>query len=424
MELLTTPVYGSGVPKALRASEDAVTVSGRRRPRLSGVTRRVALLLTALAAVCWAFSVAWLWLSWDVEIPATSWGFRGFGLLNGIAFTAVGGIVAIRQPKNVIGGLLLANGVAWSLTELEFEYAVYAVAGRPEPLAAGVLAAWLCSWQWTISVGFYPATVVLFPDGRLSSLGRRAVVLATSVVTMLLAFQFAFRPGPLQLAAFLDNPVTPVPESVVVAAGVAALALTVPMGLGTIALLVRRFRRSRGVEREQLKWLAYAALPLVALGPLSAIVPGKPIQILSAIGQLAVPVAIAVAVLRYRLYDIDVLINRTLVYGTLSATLAATYAATVLLLGALLRPLTSGSEVSVAVSTLATLAVVQPLRRRIQGAVDRRFYRSRYDAVRTLDAFSVRLRDEVDLDAVRADLVAAVRDTVQPAHASLWLRAE
>jgi hypothetical protein len=137
---------------------------------------------------------------------------------------------------------------------------------------------------------------------------------------------------------------------------------------------------------------------------------------------LLVPVAVGVAVLRYRLYDIDLLINRTLVYGTLSATLIAIYVATVILVGAALRAFTSGSEFAVAVSTLATLALVQPLRRRIQEAVDRRFYRSRYDATRTLDAFSVRLRDEVDLDAVRGGLLDAVRETVQPAHASVWLR--
>jgi hypothetical protein len=138
--------------------------------------------------------------------------------------------------------------------------------------------------------------------------------------------------------------------------------------------------------------------------------------------QLALPAAVAIAVLRYRLYDIDVLINRSLVYGALSATLAATYFATVVLFQTVLRPVVSGSELAVAVSTLATLALAQPLRRRIQDAVDRRFSRSRYDAARTLDDFGVRLRDEVDLDAVRAELVDAVQQTVHPAHASVWLR--
>jgi hypothetical protein len=137
---------------------------------------------------------------------------------------------------------------------------------------------------------------------------------------------------------------------------------------------------------------------------------------------MTMPVAIGIAILRYRLYDIDVLINRALVYGTTSAGIAIAFFAGIVVLQALLRPVTSGSEVAVAISTLASVVLFQPLRSRVQSAVDRRFYRSRYDAARTLDAFSVRLRDEVDLDAVRADLVRAVHETVQPAHASVWLR--
>jgi hypothetical protein len=163
-------------------------------------------------------------------------------------------------------------------------------------------------------------------------------------------------------------------------------------------------------------------VPLVAAGFVSAVVPDKLGQILFVFLLLSVPVAVGVAVLRYRLYEINVLINRTLVYGTLTATLIMTYVATVVLFGAILRTFTSGSELAVAVSTLATLALVQPLRRRIQKAVDRRVYRSRYDAARTLDAFNVQLRDQVDLDAVRGGLLDAVHDTVQPSQASLWLR--
>jgi len=314
--------------------------------------------------------------------------------------------------------------VLWSIIEAEFEYAVYAVAGRATPLPGGVLAAWLCSWEWTIVVGVYPVLLVLFPDGRLSTPARRAVVAVAALVTALLAIQFAFRPGPLQLTAFIDNPFTPVPQAALDVVGFAALVLTFPMVLAAAGMLVQRFRRSVGVERQQLKWLAYAAVPVVVLGPLSAVVPGKPIQILGSIIQLTMPVAIGVAVLRYRLYDIDVLINRTLVYGATTAGIAVAFVAGIVLLQAILRPLTSGSEIAVAASTLVSIALFQPLRGRMQRAVDRRFYRSRYDAARTLDDFSVRLRDQVALDAVRADLLDAVRETVQPANASLWLRTE
>ncbi len=384
--------------------------------------RPVAIAFAAGSAVLCAIAAVFLGLSFDASIGEGSWGFRGFGLINGIAFTMIGAIVAIRRPSNLIGRFLLASGVLWALTELEFEYAVYAIAGRPTPLPGGMFLAWLGSWEWTVNVGLYPVLFVIFPDGRISTPARRAVIAASAVVTALLAFDFAFRPGPLQLNAFVENPFTPVPRDVIDAANIASLAITFPMVIVAAGILIRRFRRSVGVEREQLKWLAFAAVPVVLIGPLSGIVPGKPIQVLGSLVQLALPAAIGIAVLRYRLYDIDVLINRSLVYGALSAVLAATYFGTVVLCQALLRPLVGGSELAVAVSTLVTLALVQPLRRRIEDAVDRRFYRSRYDAARTLDAFNVRLRDEVDLDAVRTELVSAVRDTVQPAHASVWLR--
>jgi len=386
--------------------------------------RRTALSLVAISAVVWAISLAWLLLSLDAPTGEASWGFRGFGLINAIGFTTIGTIVALRRPSSVIGWFLLANGLLWSITEFDLEYAVQAIVGRPSPLPGGMFAAWLCSWQWTINVGLYPILFVIFPDGRISTPARRAVVAASVVVTALLALEMAFRPGPLQVAGFVDNPFTPLPPAAIDVLSTAVLVITFPMLLTAAGMIVQRFRRSVGIERQQLKWLAYAAVPVVLLGPLSAVVPGKPIQVLSSIVQLTMPAAIAIAVLRYRLYDIDVLINRSLVYGALTAVLAASYFAIVVVLQALLRPVVSGSELAVAVSTLATLALAQPLRRRIQDAVDRRFYRSRYDASRTLDAFSVRLRDEVDLDAVRSDLIDAVEHTVQPAHASVWLRGQ
>jgi hypothetical protein len=210
----------------------------------------------------------------------------------------------------------------------------------------------------------------------------------------------------------------------------------VPLIAGSViaaAQLVVRYRTAGAQEREQIKWLALPLIVLIVaiIATVATLVLGVPpdlgvnsaaISSLYAIVEFALPVCMAIAILRYRLYDIDVLINRALVYGATTAGIAAAFFAGIILLQALLRPITGGSEAAVAVSTLACLALFQPLRRRVQDAVDRRFYRSRYDAARTLDAFSVRLRDEVDLDAVRGELVAAVRDTVQPAHASVWLR--
>jgi hypothetical protein len=193
------------------------------------------------------------------------------------------------------------------------------------------------------------------------------------------------------------------------------------------AALVVRFRRSRGVERQQLKWLTYtAAVVFVVLLPLGFLAPrgfaAEAAEALSIIGVGLLPVAIGVAVMRYRLYDIDVIIRRTLIYAALSATLLAAYVGGVALLQTLLAPLTAGSGVAVAISTLAVVALFQPLRRRIQSAVDRRFYRRRYDAVWTLDSFAVRCRDEIDLKALQAELIRTVEQTLQPAYVSLWTR--
>jgi hypothetical protein len=221
-------------------------------------------------------------------------------------------------------------------------------------------------------------------------------------------------------------------------AGLLALIGSTAMGMRA---LIRRFHRSTGVERQQLKWFVFVgtivgvtlALTYVVLGVAFYTANGEDVfaeppllvrltVLVNIASFVLIPPALAIAILRYRLYDVDVLINRALVYGTTSAGIAIAFFAGIVVLQTILRPLTNGSEIAVAASTLASVALVQPLRTRMQDAVDRRFYRSRYDAVRTLDAFSVRLRDQVALDAVRADLLAAVRDTVQPAHAGVWLR--
>ena len=208
----------------------------------------------------------------------------------------------------------------------------------------------------------------------------------------------------------------------------AASAVNIALALTLIApvALVVRFRRSRGVEREQLKWLTYTAAITFGLGLIASFSPRGAIASLAqgavtvAFGLL--PVAIGVAVTRYRLYDVELLIRRTLIYATVSGLLAATYIGGVALFQFVLAPFTAGSPIAVVVSTLAVVALFQPLRRGIQSAVDRRFYRRRYDAVRTLDAFSSRMRDEIDLEALERELIGAVRETVQPAHANVWLR--
>jgi hypothetical protein len=197
--------------------------------------------------------------------------------------------------------------------------------------------------------------------------------------------------------------------------------------VGAGASLIVRYRRARTEERLQLKWVVYAGCAALVMVLVSVFLFTQPQPLRSlfqpfTLAPLLIPIAAAIAILRYRLYDIDLVIERTLVYGAVSATLAATYIAAVVLLQALLRPVTGGSEVAIALSTLLVVALFQPIRRRAQDAVDRRFYRARYDAARTIDAFSARLRGDVELDSVRADLIAVIHETIHPAHASVWLR--
>jgi hypothetical protein len=336
-----------------------------------------------------------------------------------LAFATMGALIASRRPGNPIGWILLGAGASYAIGGL-------AIDDSPGGSSLPPLVMWLGTWVWMAGIG--PAAtfgLLLFPDGRLPSPRWRPVAWLAATANVLTIAGIALAPGPFE-DDVVENPLgleaaPGLPDAM---ATVGAVALAGAL-VGSIASLFVRFRRARSVEREQLKWLTYAgALVGVALSGafvLEAIVVRDTVDLTNTIVSLAlaaVPGAMGIAILRHRLYDIDVVINRTLVYGALTATLAAAYLTLVLLAGLAVGE----SDLAIAASTLAVAALFRPARARIQAAVDRRFYRRRYDAARTLDAFGGRLREQLDLDALGADLRGVVQDTVQPAHVSLWMR--
>jgi hypothetical protein len=343
-----------------------------------------------------------------------------------LAFAVVGGLVASRQPRNPVGWLLLAVAVCMTVQLVGESYARYALITAPGSLLDGLYAAWV-QWIWFGVVAILAIFLPLyFPTGRLLSPRWRPFVWAGIAYLSLAVIGNALQPGPQEWLAGLKpmrNPVVFLPSAkplLDLLLALSALGL-LPGICGAIAALVVRFRRSRGIERQQLKWFTYAA----ALAPLPflvyEVVPGV-FQLLLALILPLVPISVGIAILRYRLYEIDRIINRTLVYGLLTAILGLCYVA-----GSLLFVLVAGVGADppswlVAAATLAAAAVFRPARRRIQAAVDRRFNRRRYNAAKTIEAFSARLRDELDLDTLSAELLAVVDQTVEPTRASLWLR--
>ena len=359
--------------------------------------------------------------SWSLEPDASGFVFLPFAL--------VGALILWRKPRNTIGWLLSATAVSAGLGSFAQQYALYGIVttGGPHPLVG--LAAWLASWVWGVLLGSLLLLTFLFPTGRPVTPGWTPVVSTCVGVICVNTIVSAFSPSTafaLSWRGFhpeLTNPLglealRSIQEAFRDKSGWALLLL---LGIALVSVIAR-FRRASGIESQQMKWgLGGFSVFLLSLAVGRALT-GSAYDMAAAIAVGAIPASIGIAVLRHRLYDIDLLIKRTLVYGATSGAIAVTLFAGIVALQAILRPLTSGSELAIAASTLVSFALFQPIRRRVQSAVDRRFDRSRYDAVRTLDTFAVRLRDEVDLDAVRTDLLGAVRETMAPVHASLWLR--
>jgi hypothetical protein len=411
---------------------------------------RLAWSLAALSMAMFLATVALFVLVRSAHIPSgSSSGRTVIDLLVSIpilAFPIVGAMIASRRPRNAIGWICLADGLLWMLLGLFDYYSVYGLA-KPGSVPFPAAMAGLSLWLWVPTVGLLAIyLVLLFPDGRLQSRGWRVLAWLSGAVIVLASVSSGLTPGPIAELGSVRNPFGLEEYPWVAYAANVALVPFLVCILASVVGLILRYRRSRGEERQQIKWIAFAA-SFVGLGFVGAMVSGliafvfapetwegtadsAPLwfDLLFSVVLLsfgAVPVAVGVAVLKYRLYDIDLLINRALVYGSLTATLAVLYFGSVVSLQAALRALTGQeSTLAIVASTLAIAALFAPLRRRVQGFVDQRYYRRKYDAAKTLAAFNARLRDETDLDALSADLVGIARSTMQPEHASLWLRPE
>ena len=344
-------------------------------------------------------------------------------LLVFLCFAAVGAVLASRRPGNAVGWICSAIGFTAFLGGLSESYAAYAVA-HPGTLPGAGLVAWPGgTWLWYVTVGltviFLP---LLFPTGHPPSPRWRPVAWAAGLAVAVVCLAAGASPGPLG-DGLSANPFpfqAPWADALIDRVGLPVLGGFV---LAAAASLVVRFRRAAGVERQQLKWFTYAAAIQAVLTAAAAVSPSLDDRIpdvLDNLGYAAVPLAIGAAILRYRLYDIDRIINRTVVYGLVTVILALGYGVGVLVLGQLLGR--SRPSLAVAGATLGVAALFQPARRRVQLAVDRRFNRRRYDAARTIAAFSARLRDEVELDTLTSELRAVVDQTMEPTTTTLWLR--
>jgi hypothetical protein len=358
-----------------------------------------------------------------------------------LGYSVIGAIVASRLPRHPIGWICCAIGFTGAVEHFSGEYAVYAMLARPEALVGGKAMLWIQNWFWILIFGLIVFLLLLFPNGRLPSNRWRPFAWLSAAVTLLGATLAAISPDVgLDVLGSSDNRhiYTSLPNPLGIE-GLPNLFRPVQMlvlALGPVAatsVVVGR-RKARGVERQQIKWLLYAgAIFFVGIflkNTIFSLLGGVPWgmwvgNLLVAVGGLGGPIAIGIAILRYRLYEIDLIINRTLVYGSLTAMLVALYFGGIVVLQRVFVILTGQqSTLAVVASTLAIAALFVPLRRRVQGFVDRRFYRRKYDARKTLEAFSTKLKNETDLESLNNDLVGVVRETMQPAHVSLWLRPE
>jgi hypothetical protein len=380
----------------------------------------------------------------------------GLAVITGVlslAYPTVGALIASRLPTNPISWIFCGVGLLYGVRRFTGAYADYALFENIS-LSGGESAAWFSTWIGPVGLTLAGTfLMLLFPDGRLPSRRWRMVAWVALLGAMALALANVRKPGSLDAYPWVENPFgwvgviggTYTSYQFLATLSLLGMSLLAASTLAALFSLTLRLRRAGADERQQLKWFLFAAVPAVVCLSVvllqsmvynltSELLYGNPVELLpwevwnyilyvAVFALLIVPVFTYIAILRYRLYDIDVVINRTLVYGSLTAMLVALYFGGIVVLQRVFVALTGQqSTLAVVASTLVIAALFNPLRRRIQSFVDRRFYRRKYDARKTLEAFSAKLRDEADLEALNNDLVGVVRETMQPAHVSLWLR--
>ena len=392
--------------------------------------RRLAWSLCALTLLVMASSLVLILLGWSTTLPqgTAPWRDQAVSLVGIVGAPILGGLIASRRLRNTYGWVWLGFGMGLALQQFAASYAAYALV-EPGTLVAPLTISRVLGLGNQVALALAPFLFLLFPTGRLPSRRWRplAWISALSGATILV------------LVFLFENP-DKVGGTIGIMAASVVFVIFATIALSALSLLFR-YRRASGVERQQLKWVAFTAVlagsflvgqqlawlaALLVANSLGWELPGlnqSLENLLNVTFNVCLYAGVGIAILRYRLYDIDIIINRTLVYGSLTVSLALVYVGGVISLQGLLRALAGqGSQLAIVASTLAIAALFNPLRRRIQSFIDRRFYRRKYDAAKTLEVFSAKLREETDLDELNSDLVRVVRETMQPEHVSLWLR--
>jgi hypothetical protein len=383
--------------------------------------RAVSWLAWAVCAVTLlvlTMSMLMIVLGWSTPLPGewTPWRDQTVSLLGIIGAPILGGLIASRLPRNPYGWLWLGFGLGLAFQSLAQSYGAYGLVVEPGSLAAPRTISHVLQLGGQVALTLAPLLMLLFPTGRLPSRRWRPLAWTSTTAGAVLLFLVLLFDDPDQVGGVISTVTVAVVSVIFTALLFSALSIVI------------RYRRTSGAERQQLKWFALAAVLIgaVTVGHLlllDLLLPEAFLNLLDATTITCLYVAVGIAILRYRLYDIDVIINRTLVYGALTITLVALYFGGIVVLQRVLVVLTGQkSTLAVVASTLLIAALFTPLRRRIQDFIDRRFYRRKYDAAKTLEGFSAKLRDETDIDTLNSELLSTVRETVQPEHVSLWLR--